>query len=122
MADQLARLLAPRAGTEPDDPQLRLTIAIALAAEAEALFYWTRTGGTVSLSGLMADALTTIEPVLRIGVPAEDLRDGPVAADSGPPAGRAAADAVFREEEPAPTRRAAGRRPASASETTPLPL
>lgn len=65
-ADLLAWLLAPRAGTDPDDPQLRLAIAVALAAEAEVLFYWTRTGGTIPLAGLLADALAKIEPALRV--------------------------------------------------------
>jgi AcrR family transcriptional regulator len=66
-ADLLARLLAPRARTDPDDPELRLTIAIALAAEAETLFYWVRTGGSVPLEGLLADALARIEPALHVG-------------------------------------------------------
>lgn len=65
-ADVLARLLAPRAGTDPDDPELRLAIAVALAAEAETLFYWVRTGGTASLAGLLAGALAKIRPALDI--------------------------------------------------------
>lgn len=116
-ASLLARLLAPQAGTEPDDPRLRLAIAIALAAEAEVLFYWASTGGSLSLAGLLADALTTIGPVLETGVTA-----GPVAIGSGPQAGRSAADATLSQGRPSRARRTAGRRPAAASETTPLPL
>lgn len=68
-ADLLARLLAPRVRTEPDDHELRLAIAVALAAEAETLFYWVRTGGTRSLAALLADALAKIQPALRMRVP-----------------------------------------------------
>src|SRR3984957_6213113 len=64
LADVLASMLAPRAGTSADDHGLRLAIAIALAAEAETLFYWARIGGTQSLAGLLGDALAKIEPVL----------------------------------------------------------
>lgn len=66
-ADLLARLLAPRAGTDPDNRELRLAIAVALAAEAETLLYWARTGGSSQLAGLLADALARIEPALRVG-------------------------------------------------------
>jgi AcrR family transcriptional regulator len=66
-ADLLARLLAPRAHTDPDNRELRLAIAVALAAEAETLFYWARTDGAGQLEGLLADALTRIEPALRVG-------------------------------------------------------
>ena len=66
-ADLLARLLAPRARTDPDNRELRLAIAVALAAEAETLFYWARTGGASQLEGLLADALARIEPALRVG-------------------------------------------------------
>jgi len=66
-ADLLARLLAPRAHTVPDDRDLRLAIAVALAAEAETLFYWARTGGSSPLDHLLADALERIEPALRVG-------------------------------------------------------
>ena len=64
LADVLASMLAPRAGTSADDHGLRLAIAIALAAESETLFYWARIGGTQSLAGLLGDALAKIEPVL----------------------------------------------------------
>ena len=64
LADALASMLAPRAGTSADDHGLRLAIAIALAAESETLFYWARIGGTQSLAGLLSDALAKIEPVL----------------------------------------------------------
>jgi AcrR family transcriptional regulator len=66
-ADLLARLLAPRARTDPDNHELRLAIAVALAAEAETLFYWARTGGASQLEGLLTDALARIEPALRVG-------------------------------------------------------
>jgi AcrR family transcriptional regulator len=66
-ADLLASLLAPRAGTDPDNRDLRLAIAVALAAEAETVFYWARTGGAGSLDALVADALGRIEPALRVG-------------------------------------------------------
>ncbi len=64
-ANLLARLLAPRAGTDPDDHQLRLAITVALAAESETLRYWARIGGTEPLSDLLAGALAQIEPVFR---------------------------------------------------------
>ncbi len=67
-ADLLARLLAPRAHTDPDDRDLRLAISVALAAEYETLYYWARTGGAGSLAGLLAEALARIEPALRVGV------------------------------------------------------
>ena len=73
-ADVLARLLAPRVGTKPDDPELRLAIAVALAAEAETLFYWVRTGGTDSLAGLLAGALAKIQPALQVGTAAPAAR------------------------------------------------
>jgi AcrR family transcriptional regulator len=66
-ADLLARLLAPRTHTDPDDRDLRLAIAVALAAEYETLYYWAKTGGTGSLAELLADALARIEPALRVG-------------------------------------------------------
>jgi AcrR family transcriptional regulator len=66
-ADLLARLLAPRARTDPDNRDLRLAIAVALAAEAETLFYWARTGGASPLAELLADAFARIEPALRVG-------------------------------------------------------
>jgi AcrR family transcriptional regulator len=66
-ADLLARLLAPRAHTDPDDHDLRLAIAVALAAEYETLYYWARAGGGGSLAALLADALARIEPALRVG-------------------------------------------------------
>ncbi|HYK66481.1 MAG TPA: helix-turn-helix domain-containing protein [Streptosporangiaceae bacterium] len=91
-AELLARLLAPRTGRDPDDPQLRLAIAVALAAEAETVFYWARIGGTASLADLLAAALTTIEPVLRIRMPAREPRAGQAAVGSGPNAERTAAD------------------------------
>ena len=65
--DLLASLLAPRAGTDPDNRDLRLAIAVALAAEAETVFYWARTGGAGPLDALLADALGRIEPALRVG-------------------------------------------------------
>jgi AcrR family transcriptional regulator len=66
-ADLLARLLAPRTHTGPEDHELRLAIGVALAAEYETLYYWARTGGTCPLDGLLADALEKIEPALRVG-------------------------------------------------------
>jgi AcrR family transcriptional regulator len=66
-ADLLARLLAPRVPTDPDDRDLRLAISVALAAEYETLFYWARTGGAGSLGALLGDALRRIEPALRVG-------------------------------------------------------
>ena len=66
-ADLLARLLAPRTHTDPDNRELRLAIAVALAAEAETLFYWARANGASPLEGLLADALARIEPALRVG-------------------------------------------------------
>lgn len=66
-ADLLASLLAPRAGTDPDNRDLRLAIAVALAAEAETVFYWARRGGADPLDALLADALGRIEPALRVG-------------------------------------------------------
>ena len=95
LADVLASMLAPRAGTSADDYGLRLAIAIALAAESETLFYWARIGGTQSLAGLLGDALAKIEPVLSAwsGQPA------PVpspAAGSPAPAGPAAAPTPAR--------------------------
>jgi AcrR family transcriptional regulator len=66
-ADLLARLLAPRTHTDPDNRELRLAIAVALAAEAETLFYWARADGASPLEGLLADALARIEPALRVG-------------------------------------------------------
>jgi AcrR family transcriptional regulator len=73
-ADLLARLLAPRARTDPDSHDLRLAIAVALAAEAETLFYWARTGGAGDLTALLADAFTRIEPALRVGPAEADQR------------------------------------------------
>ncbi|MGB6455312.1 MAG: TetR family transcriptional regulator [Streptosporangiaceae bacterium] len=66
-ADLLASLLAPRAGTDPDNRDLRLAIAVALAAEAETVFYWARSDGAGPLDALLADALGRIEPALRVG-------------------------------------------------------
>ncbi len=66
-ADLLARMLAPRAHTDPDDRELRLAIGVALAAEYETLYYWAKTGGAGSLAGLLADALARIEPALCVG-------------------------------------------------------
>lgn len=66
-ADLLARLLAPRAHTDPADRHLRLAIGVALAAEYETLYYWARTGGASSLEALLTDALARIEPALRVG-------------------------------------------------------
>lgn len=63
-ADLLARLLAPRVGTAPNDHDLRLAIALALAAEWETLRYWAGTGATESLPDLLSNALAKIEPVL----------------------------------------------------------
>jgi AcrR family transcriptional regulator len=121
-ADLLAALLAPRAGIEPDDPRLRLAIAISLTAEAEVLHYWARIGGTESLVGLLADALTTIEPVLRIRTPAADARRTQAAVGSGALAERAAADPTLSQGKPARAHRPAARRPAAATETGPLPI
>ena len=73
-ADLLARLLAPRARTDPDNRDLRLAIAVALAAEAETLFYWARTGGVSQLGELLADAFARIEPALRVGPAGADSR------------------------------------------------
>lgn len=64
MIDSLARSLAPRAGTHPDDHGFRLAIAIAFAAESETVFHWARTGGAQPLAALLDGALATIEPVL----------------------------------------------------------
>jgi AcrR family transcriptional regulator len=64
-ADLLARLLAPRAGGQPDDHDLRLAITIALAAESETVSYWARIGGAQPLAGLLNQAVTAIEPVFR---------------------------------------------------------
>ena len=64
MLDPLASLLAPRAGTSAHDHGLRLALVIVLAAESETLFHRGRIGGTESLSGLLGDASTRIEPVL----------------------------------------------------------
>ena len=64
MLDPLASLLAPRAGTSADDHGLRLALVIVLAAESETLFHRGRIGGIESLSGLLGDASTRIEPVL----------------------------------------------------------
>jgi AcrR family transcriptional regulator len=72
-ADLLARLLAPRAHTDPDDRELRLAIGVALAAEYETLYYWAKTGGGGSLAGLLADALARIEPALCVGSDRADL-------------------------------------------------
>jgi AcrR family transcriptional regulator len=62
-ADLLALLLAPRAGTGPDDHHLRLAINVALAAEWETLCYWARIDGAEPLACLLSDALAQIEPV-----------------------------------------------------------
>jgi MftR C-terminal domain len=64
MLDPLASLRAPRAGTSAHDHGLRLALVIVLAAESETLFHWGRIGGIESLSGLLGDASTRIEPVL----------------------------------------------------------
>jgi len=64
-ADLLARLLAPRAGGQPDDHDLRLAITIALAAESETVSYWARIGGAEPLAGLLDQAMTAIEPAFR---------------------------------------------------------
>ena len=71
-AELLARLLAPRACTDPDDVQLRLAIAVALAAESETILYWAQTGGTAPLADLLAASLATIEPALLIRVPGQE--------------------------------------------------
>jgi AcrR family transcriptional regulator len=65
MADLLARLLAPRAGRQPDDHDLRLAITVALAAESETVSYWARIGGAEPLADLLSAAVTAIEPVFR---------------------------------------------------------
>lgn len=64
MINLLAHALAPRAGTQPDDHQLRLAIAVALAAESETVLHWARTGGAHRLADLMDNALARIKPVL----------------------------------------------------------
>ncbi len=120
-AELMARLLAPRAGTDPDDPQLRLAIAVALAAESETVLYWARTDGTVPLAGLLSAAVATIEPVLRIRMPHDPLTND-AAAGRGPHAERTAADPALNQGQPVRARRAAGRRPGAAIETSPLPL
>ena len=120
-AELMARLLAPRAGTDPDDPQLRLAIAVALAAESETVLYWARTGGTVPLAGLLSAAVATIAPVLRIRIPHDPLTED-AAIGSGPHAERTAAEAPLSQRQASRARRAAGRRPATATETSPLPL
>jgi len=120
-ADLMARLLASRVGTDPDDPQLRLAIAVALTAEAETVLYWARTGATAPLASMFAAVLATIEPVLRIpitqGRPIDEATIG-----CGPHAERAAADAALSEGQRARARRTAGRRSAPAIETSRLPL
>jgi AcrR family transcriptional regulator len=70
LANALAGMLAPRAGTSTADHGLRLAIVIALAAESEALFYWARIDGAESLAGLLDQALDTIKPVLSGWPPA----------------------------------------------------
>lgn len=120
-ADLMARLLASRLGTDLDDPQLRLAIAVALTAEAETVRYWARTGATVPLASMYAAALATIEPVLRIRITHGPLIDEAVIG-SGPHAERTAADAALSEVQRARARRTAGRPSAPAIETSPLPL
>lgn len=120
-AELMARLLAPRAGTACDDPRLRLAIAVALAAEAETVLYWARTGGTASLADLLSAALATINPVLRIPMTEDPLNED-AAVGSGLHAGRTAADTARSHGEPAIALGVAEHRPAAAIETTPLPL
>jgi AcrR family transcriptional regulator len=116
----LARLLAPRVGSDPDDPRLRLAIAVALAAEAETVFSWARAGGTVPLADLLAAALATIEPALRM--PTQPPMGADAAVGSGPHIDGAAAGALPSEGQRPRGRRAAAFRPAAATETTPFPF
>jgi AcrR family transcriptional regulator len=62
-ANHLAQILAPRAGRQPDDHELRLAIAVALAAESETLCHWARIGGIRPLADLLDDALARIGPI-----------------------------------------------------------
>ena len=64
LSEVLCSMVAPRVGKNADDHELRLVIAIALAAESETLFHWARIDGTESLVDLLDHALATIKPVL----------------------------------------------------------
>jgi AcrR family transcriptional regulator len=66
MLEFLALLIAPRLGVLPDNSDLRLALAIMVAAESETVFQWATTGGTESLSALLDHAFLKIQFALKI--------------------------------------------------------
>ena len=61
----LALLLAPRLGVLPDNRDLRLAVAILVAAESETVFQWATSGGTESLSALLDHTFLKIRSALK---------------------------------------------------------
>jgi AcrR family transcriptional regulator len=66
LLDFLADLIAPRVGTQADNHELRLVLAISVAAESETVNYWAERGGTQSLADLLEHAYRKILPALTI--------------------------------------------------------
>jgi len=65
MLEFLSLLIAPRLGVLPDNRDLRLALAIMVAAESETVFQWATAGGTESLSDLLDHAFLKIEFALK---------------------------------------------------------
>lgn len=66
MLEFLARLVAPRLGVLPDNRDLRLALAISVAAESETVFQWAAAGGVESLSALLDHAFQKIQFALKV--------------------------------------------------------
>jgi AcrR family transcriptional regulator len=66
MVEFLARLLAPRLGVLPDNRDLRLALAISVAAESETVFQWAAADGIESLSPLLEHAFQKIQFALKV--------------------------------------------------------
>ena len=72
--DFFIRLFSARSGRSIDDYQLRITAAAFAAAQLEAGRIWADTDGTKSLSKLMNDAVTYVEPLIAALEPAPAKR------------------------------------------------
>lgn len=66
MLEFLALLIAPRLGVLPDNRDLRLALAILVAAESETVFQWATAGGTESLGTLLDHAFLKIRFALKV--------------------------------------------------------
>jgi AcrR family transcriptional regulator len=64
--DKLAQLIAPRLDLTPDNYELRLSLAIGLAAEAETTSHWAEKKGVDSLPLLFEQVFQQIKPMLRV--------------------------------------------------------